>query len=108
MNPVHPPHRTPTRRRFDGTSRSEPVLVLLGWLSVMLVIGGFNVFISVLLMTAGGPAGETEMPLTYLYKQAFNFLEFGYGSAIAVIMTVLILILSIGQTLIANRAERGE
>jgi multiple sugar transport system permease protein len=78
------------------------------FLSVMLVIGSFNVFISVLLMTAGGPAGETEMPLTYLYKQSFNFLEFGYGSAIAVIMTVLVLILSIGQTLIANRAERGE
>jgi len=78
------------------------------FLSVMLVIGGFNVFISVLLMTAGGPAGETEMPLTYLYKQAFNFLEFGYGSAMAVIMTLLILALSIGQTMIANRAERGE
>jgi multiple sugar transport system permease protein len=78
------------------------------FLSVMLVIGSFNVFISVLLMTAGGPAGETEMPLTYLYKQAFNFLEFGYGSALAVIMTVLILILSIGQTLVANRVERGD
>lgn len=78
------------------------------FVSVMLVIGGFNVFISVLLMTAGGPAGETEMPLTYDYKQAFNFLEFGYGSAIAVIMTVIVLALSIGQTLLANRAERGE
>jgi multiple sugar transport system permease protein len=78
------------------------------FLSVMLVIGSFNVFISVLLMTTGGPAGETEMPLTYLYKQAFNFLEFGYGSAMAVIMTVLILALSIGQTLIANRAERDQ
>jgi multiple sugar transport system permease protein len=78
------------------------------FLSVMLVIGSFNVFISVLLMTAGGPAGETEMPLTYLYKQAFNFLDFGYGSAMAVIMTVLILVLSIGQTMIANRAERDE
>ena len=78
------------------------------FLSIMLVIGSFNVFISVLLMTAGGPAGETEMPLTYLYKQAFNFLEFGYGSAMAVIMTVLILALSIGQTLIANRAERDQ
>jgi multiple sugar transport system permease protein len=78
------------------------------FLCVMLVIGSFNVFISVLLMTAGGPAGETEMPLTYLYKQAFSFLEFGYGSAMAVIMTVLILVLSIGQTLIANRAERDE
>ena len=74
----------------------------------MLVIGSFNVFISVLLMTAGGPAGETEMPLTYIYKQAFNFLEFGYGSAMAVIMTVLVLVLSVGQTLLVNRAERDE
>jgi multiple sugar transport system permease protein len=78
------------------------------FLSVMLVIGSFNVFISVLLMTGGGPAGETEMPLTYLYKQAFNFLDFGYGSALAVIMTVLVLALSIGQTLIVNRAEREQ
>jgi multiple sugar transport system permease protein len=59
-------------------------------------------------MTGGGPAGETEMPLTYLYKQAFNFLDFGYGSALAVIMTVLVLALSIGQTLIVNRAEREQ
>jgi multiple sugar transport system permease protein len=78
------------------------------FVSVMLVIGSFNVFISVLLMTAGGPAGKTEMPLTYTYRQAFNFLEFGYGSAVAVIMTVIVLILSIGQTLLVNRAERGE
>ena len=78
------------------------------FVSVMLVIGSFNVFISVLLMTGGGPAGETEMPLTYQYQQAFKFLDFGYGSALAVLMTALILVLSIGQTLIANRAERGE
>jgi multiple sugar transport system permease protein len=78
------------------------------FVSVMLVIGSFNVFISVLLMTGGGPAGGTEMPLTYQYKQAFGFLEFGYGSAMAVLMTVLVLVLSIGQTLVANRAERGE
>jgi multiple sugar transport system permease protein len=78
------------------------------FVSVMLVIGSFNVFISVLLMTAGGPAGKTEMPLTYTYRQAFNFLEFGYGSAVAVIMTVIVLILSIGQTLLVNRAERDQ
>jgi multiple sugar transport system permease protein len=78
------------------------------FLCVMLVIGGFNVFISVLLMTNGGPAGETETPMSYLYKQAFNFLEFGYGSALAVIMTVIVLVFSLAQTIIANRAERDQ
>lgn len=73
------------------------------FVTVLLVIGGFQVFIQSLLMTNGGPAGQTEMPLTYLYKQAFKFLDFGYGSALAMIMTALVLVLSIGQTVIANR-----
>ena len=78
------------------------------FVSVMLVIGSFNVFISVLLMTRGGPAGKTEVPLSYAYRETFSFLEFGYGSAVAVIMTVVVLILSIGQTLLVNRAERDQ
>ncbi len=79
----------------------------LMFVSVLLVIGSFNVFISVLLMTGGGPAGQTEMPLTYLYRRTFDFLEFGYGSAVAVIMTVLVLALSLIQTAVFNRADRG-
>ncbi len=75
----------------------------LVFVTVLLVIGGFQVFIQSLLMTNGGPAGQTEMPLTYLYKQAFKFLDFGYGSALAMVMTVLVLVLSIGQTILANR-----
>jgi multiple sugar transport system permease protein len=67
------------------------------FVSVLLVIGSFNVFISVLLMTDGGPAGETEVPLTYMYKQAFDFLDFGYGSALAFVLTAVILVLSLVQ-----------
>ncbi|MFG2059448.1 carbohydrate ABC transporter permease [Micromonospora sp. NPDC048930] len=78
----------------------------LAFVSVLLVIGSFNVFISVLLMTGGGPGGQTEMPLTYLYRQAFDNLEFGYASAIAVIMTVLVLILSVAQTAIFRRTDK--
>jgi len=61
---------------------------------VMLVIGGFNVFTSVLLMTGGGPGGQTEVLLTYMYQQAFSNLDFGYGSALAVILTVIVFIAS--------------
>ena len=64
---------------------------------VMLVIGGFNVFTSVLLMTGGGPGGQTEVLLTFMYKQAFSNLDFGYGAAIAVILAVIVFVLSIVQ-----------
>jgi len=67
------------------------------FVTVMLVIGGFNVFVSVYLMTGGGPAGRTEVLLTFMYQQAFEFLDFGYGSAIAVLLTLIVFVLSIVQ-----------
>ncbi|MNT78117.1 maltose transporter membrane protein [compost metagenome] len=45
-------------------------------------------------MTGGGPAGQTEVLLTFMYRQAFEYLDFGYGSAIAVILTTLVFLLS--------------
>jgi multiple sugar transport system permease protein len=67
------------------------------FVTVMLVIGGFNVFTSVLLMTGGGPADETQVLLTLMYEQAFKYLDFGYGSAIAVLLTLLVFVLSVVQ-----------
>jgi multiple sugar transport system permease protein len=67
------------------------------FVTVMLVIGGFNVFTSVLLMTGGGPANQTQVLLTYMYQQAFTYLDFGYGSAIAVVLTIGVFVLSIVQ-----------
>ncbi len=58
---------------------------------ILLFIGGFNVFISVLLMTGGGPGNATQVPLTYMYQQAFKFLNFGYGSAISFTLTLIVL-----------------
>ncbi len=74
------------------------------FVTVMLVIGGFNVFISVLLVTNGGPADSTTVLLTYMYKQAFTNLNFGYGATIAVLLTVGVFILSAIQL----RAFRGD
>jgi multiple sugar transport system permease protein len=64
------------------------------FVTIMLVIGGFNVFISVILMTDGGPADSTQVLLTYMYKQAFTNLDFGYGSTIAVLLTLGVFVLS--------------
>lgn len=64
---------------------------------VMLVIGGFNVFISVALITGGGPLQKTEVVLTYMYHQAFDFLDFGYGAALSYMLAGIILFLSVLQ-----------
>lgn len=71
--------------------------------AILLVIGGFNVFISVQLMTGGGPMDETQVPLTYMYRHAFEFLDFGYGSAISFLLTVLVLALAGLQYMLTRR-----
>lgn len=76
------------------------------FLSVMLVIGGLNVFASVELVTGGGPVGQTDVVLSYMYTQAFRYLDFGYGSAIAVILAVLVFVLAVLQLRITR--DRGE
>ncbi len=67
------------------------------FVTVMLVIGGFNVFTSVILMTNGGPGDATQVLLTYMYAQAFTNLNFGYGASIAVLLTVGVFTLSVIQ-----------
>ena len=64
---------------------------------VMLVIGGLNVFIPVYLMTGGAPMHRTETVLTYLYHQAFDFLDFGYGAALSYILALVIFVISFLQ-----------
>ena len=45
-------------------------------------------------MTSGGPGGATTVLGIYLYRSAFEFTEFGYGSAVAVLMFIIIFVLS--------------
>jgi multiple sugar transport system permease protein len=83
-------------QRFRNVSLPAIRKTLL-FVVVLLVIGGFNVFISVLLMTGGGPAGSTEVPLTYMYRQAFGFLDFGYAAALSFLLALVIFAVSYFQ-----------
>lgn len=72
---------------------------------VVLMIGGLNVFLPVVLVTNGGPQQQTEVILSYMYHQAFDFLDFGYGSAMSFLMAVFILVLSFIQIRFFRRPE---
>jgi len=53
-------------------------------------IGVFQVFVVILLMTQGGPANATQTIVYRIYEHAFAFYEFGYASAMATVLVVLV------------------
>jgi len=48
------------------------------------LVGSIKMFDLVWVMTEGGPSRATELMATYMYKQTFHRLEFGYGATIGV------------------------
>lgn len=73
-----------------------PLLMPLIISSLIFSINGtLKVFDSVLALTGGGP-GSTTTPLTlYMYRSAFTNNEYGYGSTVAVVLTIYCLIISL-------------
>ncbi len=67
------------------------------FLTIMGVIGGFQVFQSVYILTNGGPLDRTRVYLYYLWQSAFQSLEMGYASAMAVLLFVIVLLLTLAQ-----------
>ena len=54
----------------------------------------FRLFEKVNVLTGGGPAGTTTTITQFLYNYGIKPLDFGFGSAGAIVMTILVLILS--------------
>ena len=92
---------TPWRRLRDITIpllRNTITFVL-----VILTIGAFQVFISVYVMTGGKPLHRTDVILTYMYSNAFEFLDLGYGSAISYLLAGMVFLLGIIQIRLLRR-----
>lgn len=94
--------------RIDGASNWQSfryiTLPLLSpttfYVFIMTTITSFQVFAPVWMMTgppAGGPLGTTNVIVYYLYDMAFNYGKYGYGTAIAFILFLIILFLTIVQ-----------
>ena len=69
------------------------------------LIGGFNVFGIVFVMTQGGPGTATQVIATYTYRKAFQESDIGYGAALSMVMTILSLVTSY---VFIRLRERGE
>jgi len=73
-------------------------------LLVLWFIESMQTFAFIYVMTNGGPYGATEVMATYMYRMAFEGRMFAYGSAMAVVMTAIVLIMS----LIGSRLLRSD
>lgn len=68
-----------------------------GFVLITNVIFSFQVFGPVYVMTRGGPMRSTTVIVYYLYQRAFEFREMGYASAVAWVLFLIILILTVIQ-----------
>lgn len=70
---------------------------------VMAIIGSFQVFTQAYMITGAGPGNSTLFYVLSLYRQAFEYHNMGYASAMAWILFVIVLVL----TLIVFRGSRN-
>ncbi|MGL4798697.1 MAG: carbohydrate ABC transporter permease [Cellulosilyticaceae bacterium] len=62
-------------------------------------------FLFVNVMTDGGPNSQSEVLLTYMYKQAFTNSNFGYAMAIAVVIFIVAFTLAIISNVLTRKKE---
>ncbi|HEY4224345.1 MAG TPA: sugar ABC transporter permease [Pseudolysinimonas sp.] len=90
---------------LDGAGRVKrfffiiaPLLLPAFTVNLMLSLTrGFMIFDQIWVTTQGGPAQSTDSLSTLVYRNAFTYGEYGYSSAIAVILTIFVAVLGIVQ-----------
>ncbi len=72
----------------------RPTLALV---TILAVIGAFQVFDLVYVMTGGGPSYATHTLSFYIYEKAFTSLEMGYAAAMSYVFFLIIFMLTLAQ-----------
>ena len=72
------------------------------------VIGSFQVFDTVYVMTAGGPGNTTEVANLNIYNTAFAGFRIGEASAMSVVLFLIILVVAVAQFTYFNRRTTYE
>ena len=72
---------------------------------LLAVTGGFAGFDLFFTMSNGQPFGATEVPATWIIKQAFDQNQIGYGIALTVILTLVVSLVSIVYLRLSERSN---
>ncbi|TDB77580.1 sugar ABC transporter permease [Micromonospora sp. KC723] len=75
---------------------------------VTTTIAALKVFGQIFVLTRGGPGNATLVPSYFAYQNFFERAQVGYGSAIATVLTVIIVVLAVVFLRIQARGERRD
>ncbi|ELZ32641.1 putative fructose-amino acid permease [Halogeometricum pallidum JCM 14848] len=92
------------RFRYITLPLLKPVAIFI---SIYTIIGSFNSFVYVWVMTRGGPGHASEVMVTWIYKNAFLQSNFGRAAAISVLLFVIVLLLSLLNMRLGDREAGG-
>ena len=70
---------------------------------IMGIIGTMQIFTQAYIMTKGGPDDSTMFYAYYLFNNAFRYFKMGYASALAWILFLIILVLTLIQLKLSPR-----
>jgi multiple sugar transport system permease protein len=62
----------------------------------------------VFVLTEGGPAGTTRLPMLFAYEEAFQFGNLAYASALGSVMTLFIGLVLVAYLRTQFRAAQGD
>lgn len=107
------PRETEEAARIDGATEEQvlwfvtlPQLASTIRLTIFLaILGSFQQFAIFWTLTKGGPVNASEVFGTYLYKYGIQRFALGYGSAVAIVLFLIMLVFSIGYQRILMRRE---
>ena len=71
------------------------IMPTIALVSTISTISAMKVFAEIYVMTKGGPLNSTKTIVYYIYERAFENLDLGYASAMAVILLAIVMIFSL-------------
>ena len=83
------------------TSRTILLATLISAIGSMLAFDQFY------LMTGGAPRGQTFTSVYWIYQNSFVYFKLGYGSALSIILMVVVMIGTAAQIMLQGRRERS-
>lgn len=99
--------------RLDGATEWQllrrikiPMIKNLSEVAILLCFtGGIQVFDLVYVLTNGGPYDSTQVPTTYLVRVVFRDQQMGYGSALAVILTLVVVLVGLVYNKVRTKGD---
>ena len=84
------------------------IMPTIALVSTISTISAMKVFAEIYVMTKGGPLNSSKTIVYYIYERAFENLDLGYASALAVVLLVVVMIFSLINILCFEKNKYSE